>query len=556
MTRNMGDVLLELKRIGCCSRCCLRFLGEKFSNFEEPEKSLKDLMPSLEVEDIKIQCSPCIACLGLLENTVLEQLFRLSCWHDIKDHETDVYKINFHLPPNIAIREKAIQLHIKQKFGDFFKEHNLEENTPHINVIFKQAFKSNIDKYCGKKYDSQSTYQLWVTVHHEDNEKEVKILELLDSFTYRKRKYLGDKIYSKNAVSNTLSTCDEKLFLKSFEVPPRIPVSPIRIDSEVKVETLPIFFCGRYCKYSRLLSQTPWNLETSSTDKEEENIIEAENESSINSFIHCVQDIIFDGIHEVFGFDKEKMTFTASGREDTDVRCLGSGRPFYVKIDCIKKNFPPEMFRKLEEIVNKSPDISIFDMQITDRNGTKEVKFGEEKKKKTYSVLCLIRDCSCTEEIVEKINQLGCKNLTIEQMTPIRVAHRRSLIARKKNIHFMKAVSIKGHQSLIHLTMQTQAGTYVKEFIHGDFGRTSPCLASLVEADVDIFRLDVIGIDLDWPKHINSVPHPALMMVINSINPISKNHEAIRESVLINDKKEGMLHLEENGSEKSIPVNS
>lgn len=65
--------------------------------------------------------------------------------------------------------------------------------------------------------------------------------------------------------------------------------------------------------------------------------------------------------------DKEKMTFTASGREDTDVRCLGSGRPFYVKIDCIKKIFPEEMFRKLEQIVNKSPDVSIFDMQATDK---------------------------------------------------------------------------------------------------------------------------------------------------------------------------------------------
>lgn len=533
------EVFIELKQIGCCNRCCLRFLGEKYTNFEDPENSLKEIIPDLNEDQIKIKTCPCTACLGLLENSVLEELLKLSCWHDIKSHETNVYKINFVIPPNIAIREKSIQLYVKQKFGDFFKAHNLEENIANINVVFKQAFKSSIDKFCGKKFDSQSTYQLWVTLHHENNEKEVKVLQLLDSFTYRKRKYLGDKVYGKNAVNNTLSTCDEQLFIKSFQVPPTIPKSTIQFDSEVKVETLPIFFCGRYCKYSRNISQTPWHLDNSCVDNEEINGSNLKKDKENNAFLNCVQDIIFDGIHEVFGFDKEKMTFTASGREDTDVRCLGSGRPFYVKIDHINKNFPGEMFRKLEAIVNKSPEVSIFDMQITDRNGTKEVKFGEEKKKKTYIVLCLLRDESKIDEIITKINELGCKDLVIEQMTPIRVAHRRSLIVRTKHIHYMEAVRVEGHNKVFQLKVQTQAGTYVKEFIHGDFGRTTPCLSSLLGADVDIFRLDVIGIDLDWPKHINSIPHPALGTIHCSNSIIPDNHK-INESVIKNNEDEEM----------------
>ena len=43
---------------------------------------------------------------------------------------------------------------------------------------------------------------------------------------------------------------------------------------------------------------------------------------------------------------------------------------------------------------------------------------------------------------------------------------------------------------------------YVKEFIHGDFGRTVPCVADLMGLcpnDVDIIELDVEDIDLDWP---------------------------------------------------------
>lgn len=48
----------------------------------------------------------------------------------------------------------------------------------------------------------------------------------------------------------------------------------------------------------------------------------------------------------------------------------------------------------------------------------------------------------------------------------------------------------------------TQAGTYVKEFVHGDFGRTKPSVGDLIGAEVDILALDVISINLDWPKEI------------------------------------------------------
>ncbi|VDO72289.1 unnamed protein product [Onchocerca flexuosa] len=50
--------------------------------------------------------------------------------------------------------------------------------------------------------------------------------------------------------------------------------------------------------------------------------------------------------------------------------------------------------------------------------------------------------------------------------------------------------------------METQAGTYVKEFVHGDFGRTRPSLADLLNVEcgeIDILELDVEGVDMEWP---------------------------------------------------------
>ena len=36
------------------------------------------------------------------------------------------------------------------------------------------------------------------------------------------------------------------------------------------------------------------------------------------------------------------------------------------------------------------------------------------------------------------------------------------------------------------------AGTYIKEFIHGDLDRTLPNLGTLLDTDADIIQLDVI----------------------------------------------------------------
>lgn len=61
---------------------------------------------------------------------------------------------------------------------------------------------------------------------------------------------------------------------------------------------------------------------------------------------------------------------------------------------------------------------------------------------------------------------------------------------------------VLGREKLFELNVVTQAGTYVKEFVHGDFGRTKPSVGDIIGVEVDILALDVIAIDLDWPKEV------------------------------------------------------
>lgn len=63
------------------------------------------------------------------------------------------------------------------------------------------------------------------------------------------------------------------------------------------------------------------------------------------------------------------------------------------------------------------------------------------------------------------------------------VMHRRGI--------FILCLSAEG-VTLFKLDIKTQAGTYIKEFVHGDFGRTQPSLGQLLGGvQVDILALDV-----------------------------------------------------------------
>ena len=87
--------------------------------------------------------------------------------------------------------------------------------------------------------------------------------------------------------------------------------------------------------------------------------------------------------------------------------------------------------------------------------------------------------------------------LTIQQSTPIRVLHRRSNMKRERNIYGLEVTKIiDEHHFFLRLT--TQAGTYVKEFVHGDLQRTIPNMNMLLGGYLaDLLELDCEGIQLN-----------------------------------------------------------
>ncbi|XP_028826903.1 putative tRNA pseudouridine synthase Pus10 [Denticeps clupeoides] len=197
--------------------------------------------------------------------------------------------------------------------------------------------------------------------------------------------------------------------------------------------------------------------------------------------------------------DDRFFNFSSSGREDVDVRTLGNGRPFAVELlNPHRAKFNKMEVHLLQEEINQSSDkIRVRDVQIVTREAVAHMKEGEEEKTKSYSALIWTQK-SIVQNDIEFISDI--KELKVAQKTPLRVLHRRPLAVRQRLIHTMSTRYLDPHHFYLHL--RTQAGTYIKEFVHGDFGRTKPNLGELMKTEVDILELDVESVDVDWPPAI------------------------------------------------------
>jgi len=130
------------------------------------------------------------------------------------------------------------------------------------------------------------------------------------------------------------------------------------------------------------------------------------------------------------------------------------------------------------------------------------LKEGEEEKTKRYSALCWTKDPIVRADLERMLGGAGA--LTLQQKTPLRVLHRRPLATRPRIVHSMCVQRVIDSNHFV-LSMTTQAGTYVKEFVHGDFGRTVPNLAEVLCTECDILELDVEAVELDWPKSLGTL---------------------------------------------------
>ena len=249
--------------------------------------------------------------------------------------------------------------------------------------------------------------------------------------------------------------------------------------ADVELDIKPVFIAGRYNKLSREIPQTVWPCRVChgkgcprchGTGK---------------MYQTSVQEIIGDIAMGMAGGTAH--SFHGMGREDIDACMLGEGRPFILQIDDPKVRDID--LDELELRANESDLAKYHNLHFVEREMVQAYKAADSDK--TYHVTVKAEGNINKERAVEVA--LAFENVVINQRTPARVEHRRADLVRKREIYWVK-IEFTGEDTF-DLTLKTQSGTYVKEFVSGDDGRTTPSFSGELGVQCRVQTLDVLSID-------------------------------------------------------------
>jgi len=232
---------------------------------------------------------------------------------------------------------------------------------------------------------------------------------------------------------------------------------------KVAIHASPLFVYGRYTKISREMPQNP---------------MPNYYESSIEDIVGKVLCAYARG---------EEFKIHGCGREDIDARMLGDGRPFILEIS--EPKIRKIDLARAEREISSSADgkVGVSGLRFARAFEVRMVK--NARPEKTYFARVITekeidnRDIACIEKL---------EGAAVLQRTPTRVAHRRADKVRKREIKRIYARK-KGAREL-ELEITTSAGTYVKELISGDNGRTRPSISEILGCAARCAELDVIKI--------------------------------------------------------------
>ncbi len=184
-------------------------------------------------------------------------------------------------------------------------------------------------------------------------------------------------------------------------------------------------------------------------------------------------------------FKAKDCTLHASGREDVDVRCLGAGRPFVAELATPMKRTAD--LQALEAEFEKNENVRAIGLRLVRKSFIDSVCNSHFEKE--YEAI-VSADRPLTAADAKKLASLS--GTTLEQHTPQRVLSRRTDMLRKRTVYKISAQAIGGGK--LKLSLLAEAGTYIKEFIHSDAGRTKPSVSSTLSCLAQCDSLDVVAI--------------------------------------------------------------
>lgn len=250
---------------------------------------------------------------------------------------------------------------------------------------------------------------------------------------------------------------------------------------DIKINQL--FIGGKYCKLTRDIPQTLWLCKNcGGKGCDECGGLGKRYETSVSELISAKI------LEKTQGID---VKFHGAGREDIDALMLGSGREFVIEIKEPKKRYFD--LKEIEEEINNygRDKISVSNLQFSNKEKIRKIKAFAQYSEKTYKALVELDLDIPRSKLDEAENYFN--GITIKQRTPQRVLHRRADKVRLKKIFSLKINIVE--RNLIELIIRTQGGTYIKELISGDDGRTEPNISEFLNVNLVFKSLDVLSVE-------------------------------------------------------------
>ena len=321
---------------------------------------------------------------------------------------------------------------------------------------------------------SISTFKVGTTVDRDILNRELEFQLLFgenfgESLKSQLNREIGISVYKKSGLEAQMDNPDAVAIIDtSYDV--------------VNLEIKSLFIEGDYNKYDRTLPQTRWPCHSCKgigCDK-------CNNTGQL--YPDSVQSLIASPF--VIASSCSEDLFHGMGREDIDAAMLGNGRPFVLEL-----RMPKKRNLNLLEIEKKINAENKDRIRASNLKFVKRPRVAELKNTvcdKTYRV-----DVSISDKISIESLKKGAQRLTgtvIEQRTPTRVSHRRADLVRPRLVNSVDVVTFTA--GMAELVIRAQHGTYIRELVSGDDGRTVPSLTSLIDTKCKVEVLDVLNLHL------------------------------------------------------------
>lgn len=275
----------------------------------------------------------------------------------------------------------------------------------------------------------------------------------------------------------------------------------------VELTIRPVFLYGRYVKLARGLPQTRASWSCPACRGRRPRGCDACQRTG-RLYPVALEDLIAGPCARAFeGVERESLLH-GMGREDVDVRCLGAGRPFVVEVRAPRRRSADLAALAAGIEAAAAGKLALpAGLRLVGDDLVARVKGWRADK--VYRAVAQAQGRVDPARVAALPAQLA--GATIAQRTPRRVSRSRTDLVRSRRVIDVRVLSTATTEAgdRVELRIEAEAGTYIKELVSGDEGRTEPSVAGLLGVPCTCDELDVLEVRAADEDVLSDRPSPA-----------------------------------------------